>query len=207
MSDFQIIQAGRHRATCFEFEWPEAAPGKAQGIALGFRFSEGDADQGRTITAWKYFTDGALKYTIDALRACGWRGDNPAEITMDDLGAEVELVVQHEPYGGTNEKYFGTVQAKVAFINPLGGGMVKAERRLEGASLKSFGAAMKAKIRAVEGGAPRPATAARPPGVPTGQQHTTRPANQGQHPNAPGAGGDWDQAPPPFTSQKDDIPF
>ena len=131
MSDFQMIQAGRHRATCFEFEWPEAAPGKAQGIALGFRLSEGDVDQGRTITAWKYFTDGALKYTLDALRACGWRGDNPAEITIEDLGAEVELVIQHEPYGGSNEKYLGTMQAKVAFINPLGGGMVKAEKRLE----------------------------------------------------------------------------
>ncbi len=201
MSDFELIQAGRHRATCFEFEFPEPNPGKAQGIALGFRFSEGDADQGRTITAWKYFTDGALKYTLDALRACGWRGDNPAEITMEDLGAEVELVVQHEPYGGSNEKYLGSMQAKVAFINPLGGGMVKAEKRLEGASLKSFGAAMKAKIRAVEG-APRPAPAARPPGVPTGQQHTTRPATQDQHPNAPG--GDWD-APPP--AQADDIPF
>lgn len=189
MSDFELIQAGRHRATCFEFEWPETAPGKAQGIALGFRMVDGDVDQGRVITAWKYFTDAALPYTLEALRALGWRGDNPADITLADLSAEVELMIQHEPYGGTNAKYAGTMQAKVAFINPLGGGMVKAEKRLEGQGLKSFGAAMRAKIKALDGGA-RPER--KPPATPP-------PAT---HPNAPG--GDWDAPPPGGDS---DIPF
>ena len=195
MSDYELIQAGRHRATCFEFEFPEPNPGKSQAIALGFRLSEGDVDQGRVITAWKYFADGALVYTLEALRACGWRGDNPADITIAELAEEVELVVQHETYEGK-------VRAKVSFINPLGGGMVKAEKRLEGPNLKNFGAQMRAKIRSLDGGQ-RPAPAARPPGVPTGQQQT-KPATQAAHPNAPGGGGDWDQAPP---AQDGDIPF
>ena len=198
MSDYDLIQIGRHSATCFEFEFPEPAAGKSQGIALGFRFSEGDADQGRIITAWKYFSDKALPYTIEALRACGWRGDNPAEITIADLAEEVEITIKHETYDGTT-------RAKVDYINPLGGGMVKAEKRLEGPSLKNFGAQMRAKIRAIDGGQ-RPAPAARPPGVPTGQQQA-KPATQAQHPNAPGGGGgDWDQAPPPFT-EDDSTPF
>jgi hypothetical protein len=193
MSDFELIQQGRHRATCFEFEFPEPKPGRAQAIALGFRMSDGDVDQGRVITAWKYFADGALAYTLEALRACGWRGDNPADITIADLANEVELVVQHE-------EYEGKWRAKVSFINPLGGGMVKAEKRLEGNNLKSFGAAMRAKIRALDGGqrpAPKPAQTGQPA---TSPQHTTRQA--APHPNAP-SGGDWD-APP----QADpDIPF
>lgn len=187
MSDYELIQAGRHRATCFEFEFPEPASGKSQGIALGFRLSDGDVDQGRIITAWKYFSDGALPYTLEALRACGWRGDNPAEITIADLASEVELVVQHE-------EYEGKWRAKVSFINPLGGGMVKAEKRLEGQGLKSFGAAMRAKIRSLDGGQRPPA---KPPSVPP----SGGPGSGGGHPNAPG--NDWGPAP----GTNDDIPF
>ena len=155
MSDFetQLIEAGRHRARCVEFEWPEPKPGKAQGIALGFLMSDGDVDQGRMITSWHYFTDASLQYTVQALRACGWKGEDPSEITVADLGSEVELGVVHE-------EWEGKVRAKVKFVNPLGGGMVKAEKRLEGNDLKKFGASMKAKIRAIGGGSPRPKPAA-----------------------------------------------
>lgn len=193
----ELITIGRHKATCFEFEFPEPAAGKAQGIALGFRLSDGDVDQGRVITAWKYFSDGALAYTIEALRACGWKGDDPSEITMADLANEVELVIQHEeyPFGS------GDWKAKVAFINVLGGGMVKAEKRLEGNDLKKFGAAMKAKIRAVGAGAKRE----RPAAATGNGQHTTRQA--APHPNAPGGGGDWGAPPPRRRWPDDDIPF
>lgn len=193
-----LITPGRHKATCIEFEFPEVEPGKSQAIALGFRLADGDVDQGRIITAWKYFTDGALAYTLEGLRACGWRGDDPSEITMADLGNEVELVIQHEEYPAGS----GAWKAKVAFINPPGGGgMVKAERRLEGAGLKKFGAAMKAKIRGL-GGAQRP----RPAAAQGNGQHTTRQADP--HPNAPGGGGaDWDAPPPRGNKPDDDSPF
>lgn len=151
MSDYNLIQPGRHRATCFEFEFPEPKPGKAHSIALGWRFSDGDADQGRIITSWHYFSDGALAFTLEALRAAGWRGEDPSEITLEDIGNEVELVIRHE-------EYEGKTRARVQFVNQLGGGMVKSEKRLEGNDLKKFGASMKAKIRALGGASPKHTT-------------------------------------------------
>lgn len=79
-----------------------------------------------------------IDWTVNALRNCGWTGDDLAELPelakADRLTEIVELVVEHRP----NSK--GELVAKVIFVNrPGGGGMIKLERVLEGDDLKNFG--------------------------------------------------------------------
>lgn len=179
MSDYELIQEGRHRARCFGHELSYSSNKGTPTVALGFRMSEGDVDQGRVITAFRYPTDAALEYCVKDLRTCGWQGDDMGAMDDAELAAnEVELVVEHEEYDGK-------LRAKVKWINPLGGGMIKSETPMDEKQKRDFGRAMAAKVRALSGG--KKSTG----GTDKHRETDTRDT----HPNAPG--GDGRQAPPP----------
>lgn len=202
MSDLDIIQAGRHRGRCFGHEFAFSSNKGTPQVGLGFRMSEGDVDENRVITAFRYFTDNSYEYSVADLRTCGWTGDDLATITLEDLQNEVELVIVHE-------EYEGKVRAKVAYINPIGGGMIKSEKAMTPDELRKFATSMRTKVRAVGGaGQTKPKPAGPQNTAPAGGtvKHLTRPAEV-KHPNAPGGGSDWDQAPPAFTGPGDDVPF
>ena len=180
-----IIQAGRHRAfaTGHEFGWTgQSTPT----IYIGFQMSEGDVDQGRVITALKFLTDNALEYAIESLHNMGWTGDDIYSLGQKSedntqYPNEVELVIEHEEYKGENPDYVGTIQAKIAFINRLGGsGMLKSKRPMDEAEFKRFAQSIRTQVRAIGGKKP-PAKTASP--TPNGgkNQHTTRPASTGNY--------------------------
>lgn len=170
MSDYQIIQAGRHRATCFGYELSYSSVKGTPQIALGFRMSPGDADERRVITHFRFFTDAALEYAVKDLRTLGWKGDDLGSIDEAELANEVELVVEHEV--GQD----GKTRAKVVFVNAIGGGMLRSETPMDEKQRKDFGREMAAKVRALGGG--------RKPGGTTKHRETDT-----RHPNAPGSDG------------------
>lgn len=131
------INPGMHQAHAVAIGFGTAKTGTEQ-IAVTF-----ETDSGSRISWYGYFTDKAAEYAIKTLRTCGWQGDDPAEITVDDINDPVELDVQEE------EDRNGNVKCKVAWVNKPGGAPpmkapMPADKR------KAFGAAWKAACAAVK---------------------------------------------------------
>jgi hypothetical protein len=160
-------------------------------VAIQCEITEGPDDLS-TIAYVGAFTDKSIEYTEKAMRACGWEGNDLIEFKrLADAGqlGPVELVVY-------DDTYEGETRAKILFINRPGGGRFKFKEgsELDGASLQSFAARMKATFAASA----------------SGQRSTSRPSGNGQrrqgggdsHPNAPGN----DRSAGAY-SPDDDIPF
>lgn len=193
----EIHPAGRFPAICRSIQFNEAGTGNTQ-VVIGFEICEiAEGPEGpqyeATGTFQTYFgafTDKATVHTVKALRACGWTGDDLAELPeLADAGSlsePVSLVIVHE-------EYKGEWKAKVKWVNtPNGGtGKIKLERPLEGGDLRDFAQRMKSRIRAesgTTGGARRAAPS-------SGNGRGNAP-----HPNAPGS--TYGSSAP-----DDDIPF
>lgn len=161
----------------------EGANAKEQVVVLFDLIDQNDADYGRSISAFLFFTDKTVDRSLESLRHCGWKGDEIAEVgdmaARGELANDVELVVEHEFYQPDNGE--GKWQAKVRWINTPGGGAVKLKKPLEGRDLASFSARMKGRARMVGGGAPN-----------GGGSRPSTSSQSSQHPNAPG---------------NDDLPF
>jgi hypothetical protein len=98
---------GTFKARAKEWGLGHSANGKEQ-VAVMFELAGGEHD-GQSITWFGYFTEQTVDRTLDALRYCGWEGDNLAE--LDSLDAnEVELVLDEEEYDGK-------VRTKVKWVN------------------------------------------------------------------------------------------
>lgn len=154
MSTSNLIAEGRHTAVCRSVQFGTTKKGDEQ-IAIGFEIVGDDADAGRSLTYFGMFTDNTVDFTIDALRNCGWTGDDLAELPgLADAGAlanEVSLVVVHE-------EWEGEWRAKVRWVNRPGGGKIKLERPLDERDLASFAQRMKSRVRAAgrDGGQRKP---------------------------------------------------
>ncbi len=96
--------------------------------------------------------------TLEALRRCGWRGDDVSDLSSV-IGVDVDVTIKEEEYKGVK-------QLKVAWISLPGEGGFKA-KPLEKSKAKDFAQSIAAQARNVKA-APRPAAPA------------------GSHPNAPG---------------------
>ena len=171
MSDYNIIQEGRHRGVCIGTDHSYSSVKGTPTISLGFRLSVGDADENRVITAFRYVTPNTEEHVIKDLLTLGWQGEDMGNINDAELTNEVELVIEHE-------EFEGKLRAKVKWINAIGGGMIKSETPMTEAQRADFGRQMKAKVREMRGGK-----------KPTGG------AKKDEHPNAPGNTGQ--QVPPP----------
>lgn len=111
MADVQMIPEGRWEAVPAGAALGETKTGKDQ---LGIAFDIPALD--RSITGYFYFTEDTAKRTMQALRTCGWVGDDLCDLSSvgTDPELRVQLVIKHE-------EYEGKWQAKVAFVNPTGG--------------------------------------------------------------------------------------
>lgn len=105
-----------------------------------------------------YFTEATEERTLEALRICGWKGDD-----LDNLEGitdnEVELMVDLETFEGK-------VRAKVQFVNRAGGFQQKVPMTPDAA--KEFAARMRGKAAAsrIKAGTPSTAPASSPGGGP-----------------------------------------
>jgi hypothetical protein len=140
-----MIAEGRQPAICRSIQFGKTSKGDEQ-IAIGFEIvGEGNPDVGRQLTYYGMFTDSTIDFTVEALRNCGWTGDELAELpALADAGQlanEVSLVVEHE-------EWEGKWREKVKWVNRPGGGKVKLADPLDDQSLGRFSSMMKSRIRA-----------------------------------------------------------
>jgi hypothetical protein len=164
--------------------------------AVMFAILDEGSYRGRRLRWMGYFTDDSVDRTIEALRLCGFKGDELSELPRQKLDQEVSITVEHEEYDGKT-------RAKVAWVNAAGGGM-KMANPLNATELRQFSAKYKAKVRskpAVDGPKAAPPSVAAPasasaPAADPGEP----PEDKGDDPWAAG-----NEPPPPHNDS--DIPF
>jgi hypothetical protein len=86
-------------------------------------------------------SDASFEFTVKALRAAGWTGDDLSAISFD--GRECSIVIEEEQY---DQDGVTKTSSKVKYINPIGGLQVKAPMSTDRA--KAFAAQMKGKVLA-----------------------------------------------------------
>jgi len=115
------IPKGRYRARAVTWGLGTAATRREQ-VAVEFELTD-DEWRGQRITWYGFFgndpgrgTKTPTQITVEALRACGWQGDDISE--LDGLDAnEVELVIEPETFRGET-------RSKVKYVNrPSGLGL------------------------------------------------------------------------------------
>jgi hypothetical protein len=106
---------------------------KTEQIAVRFEILDGEF-AGHFITWFGYFSDAARDRTMEALRTCGWNGDDILALT--GMGScKVSLVIE-------DEHYQGKTHSKVRWVNRLGGG-VKMASTMDEARRRLFAARMR----------------------------------------------------------------
>jgi hypothetical protein len=165
-------------------------------VAVLFQITEGER-AGENMTWYGYFTEKTQETTIKALRACGWQGDNLADLSGLDAN-EVTLVTEME-------EYEGALREKVRWVNSGSGLALKArmdpqEASAFAASMRGFIISQKPASPAPPGSGTRPMPKAPPPPARSNppQARTAPPVAQ----QATGTGGYDD-----FSGGEDEIPF
>lgn len=154
----RIEKPGTYLARCLgaqHAQWGESQAGNLQ-LALPFVVTSGE-NEGATITWFGTFKPGkSTELALDALEACGWRGDDPTASLGGVESDEVELVVELDENG----------RLRVQWVNRPGGG-VRLQKPVAGAALRQLGAHLRGAVveRRRAQGAPHPARPApqRPP--------------------------------------------
>jgi hypothetical protein len=153
-------------------------------IAIEFEF----LDETGGITYYGPLSDAAFEYTMKAIRAAGFQGDDLADLSsLSGETPEVMLVIGPEEYNGK-------VTRKVKFINSMGGLALK--DALQGDDLTTFARKMKGKIVAFDRSAGTPKSAPRTPR--NGAAHHDGPPLEELEKQAGGA---------PGYGSDDEIPF
>lgn len=132
------IEDGAWKARAREAALAVASTGSPQ-LGIDFEIIEGPS-KGEHVTAYLYFSEGSFDRTIEALRLCGWKGNdlsNLAGITDN----EVRIVVEHEEYNGV-------VRPKVKWINSVSG--VAVQNRMSPGDAADFANRMRGRIVAME---------------------------------------------------------
>lgn len=174
------------RAKLVAVQFSETSTNNLQ-ACLTFKIAdESSPNNGRITTYFGSFHEKAIDFTVDALRACGWAGDNvadvPAAFERGELAAEVSLKIINEQIldwktrqpvldEDGNEKW----RDKVAFVNVPGDGGAgfKPEKPVEGQELANFGARLRTAV--ANAGKRKPAAGGKPaPRGGNGAQRQTR---------------------------------
>lgn len=174
-----MIPAGTYLAVAQSTQWGKAKSGTKQ-VAVEFQIIDGSY-AGHSITWFGYFTEKTWKRTCEALRYCGWKGDDLTN--LGSLNQEVNIVIEHEEYDGK-------LRAKVAWVNRPGAGQVKLSDPMSDAELRQFAAQMRQRAREI----------AEVEGAQSGAGRQADPFAPGPAPDPFGGGGQ----PAGFN---DDIPF
>jgi hypothetical protein len=107
----QIMRDGTFRARLTSKDYSEAKTGTVQ-LVLGFEVVQEGDQKGNTIVGFFPCTENSMAYTVEKMRALGWKGVDLDDIST--LGSEdADIVVKAETYGGET-------RFKVAFVNRPG---------------------------------------------------------------------------------------
>jgi hypothetical protein len=200
-----MLRAGSFAAvvTPLQTQWGELACqfGKSSKketplVTVAFEILRGP-DAGQRISWIGYFTENTEKRTLEALRICGFTGDDLDKFADQRPTNEVEIVIEHEKSDDGKER------AKVAWVNdPRRSGGLRLEAPLRDGDLRKFGAQFKAKLKSM-------------PAVTTVEAKREPPSAQTSEPVDDGWNGNDQPDPPPANSDfgrgrpasDDDIPF
>ena len=108
-------------------------------VRVGFVIAEGPAT-GERINADLYFTPKTEQRSLEALRYCGWDGDDPTELSNITANC-VELDIK-------GEEYEGKTNPRVQWINQIRGVTVK--NQMDSQAKKAFAARMRGTVMAVD---------------------------------------------------------
>lgn len=147
-----MLNEGKYTARAAELAWQTAQNGNTY-LTLRFTVTDGES-AGESATKNMFFSEKALQRTVEDLRLLGWTGDDPSTITPSDIANEASITVEHETYTVNGED---RTAARVKWINSLHGLKSSADP----SAVASFGAQLKARIRAIDAAA-RAAGTARP---------------------------------------------
>jgi len=174
-----MLPKGTYRARAIAAEFGFTQNGTEQ-VAVTFEVNEESEFNGDQITWFGFFTDATSERTVQALRACGWEGDDLENLAGFDAN-EVELVVGHE-------QYQGKTVAKVQWVNKPGNRVVL-KHKMTDAQRAELSARMKGLVIATnaKGASAPPAPGAKAPaGKPSGRTGGATP------PPGKGYPKDWD---------------
>jgi hypothetical protein len=98
-----------------------------------------DVDLGEVgqFTTFLHFTDAASPYAIERLRACGWKGDDLANLDGIDTN-EITVQVKYETYQGKER-----MKVDIA----TGGGRIKLENQMSEQQKRAFAARMRGALK------------------------------------------------------------
>jgi hypothetical protein len=127
----KISKDGCYRAKVVSKDFNEAKTGTIQ-LVIGFEVTQEGDQKGNTITGFFPCTENSMSYTVEKMRALGWKG-----VDLDDLSTlgteEADIVVKSESYNGES-------RLKVAFVNKPGAVIVPP---LDSDRRKAFAARMR----------------------------------------------------------------
>lgn len=118
-------------------QFGESKNGKQQ-VAINFEIITGE-HAGRHITWFGYFVPAAATRTIEALRYCGFRGDDLSTAPTQKLNQRVQIVVEHDEYQGRKS-------AKVKWVNRGGNGGVKLAKPYDAKAMRDLAQQLKATV-------------------------------------------------------------
>lgn len=132
------MKTGTFEAYAVDFEYTTSSNNNVQ---VGVRLHV--PSESEYIRWYGTFTDKAREYTLAALAAMGWDGQNLD--TLDGLGVACEIVVAEETYQGVT-------RTKVKYVNPIGGTRQASKGALSGDERKRFLASMRGHLLAWQQG-------------------------------------------------------
>ena len=148
------VQAGTYKAVAVpvevngrniyaQFGMTKGGDGKdpKKQVAVQFEIIEGPA-MGSKLTWFGYFTDKTWNKTIEALRCCGFKGDDLYQIETQTLDQEVSIVVEPNTWEGKTTM-------RIAWVNAASNG-VKLANPMGSDDLRRFAAAMKSRVAQVK---------------------------------------------------------
>ena len=145
MNEDRLIPAGNYKAVATQTDGAYAQIGMStngnQQVLINFEIIDGPM-AGRRIPWWGFLTDKAWNRTVEALRYCGFKGDDLYLLSSQQLDQEVELVVEHS-------EYQGKTNARVKWVNTAFSGL-KLAKPMDTNELRNFSAMMKDKIAQVK---------------------------------------------------------
>lgn len=151
------LPKGRYRARALAGDFGYSPKKGTEQVIVEFELLD-EQWQNERVTWIGFFTDKTTERTMEALRFCGWSGDDVTNLV--GLGdTEVSLVIDHEEYDGK-------LQAKVQWVNKGGAFAMKAPMsdeqkkafaaKMRGAAVKSRSAGDVAGVNGSGKGGPAP---------------------------------------------------
>lgn len=137
-----IKEAGTYRARAVEVMLGESQKKGTPFVGVRFVVS-GDKGRGEGIKWEGWLTSNTAERTLESLAHCGWTGDDLSVFANGDLHGldrnEVDLVVEMEPYAGTDPEKMGNEYPKVKWVNRVASGSRFAGASMDVAKAAEYG--------------------------------------------------------------------